>query len=309
MMIFYDLQTELEDCFGSRMGFYPPLPLYNLLLLPPQNILSFVNKNKGKYDVLLKFKNNYTDYINIRKKKKVRNKEIGMGLAASQTRLVTLTARKIDLEIQGQNINQQRLNIAAQEEQLAQNYSAALSKTVLQLSTTDAYGDTLQLALTAGNLQNSANTVICDSNGKPIAGNTPSVVIAQGLQDGQYQSYTIGTDGGSYNSSGSFVNSAGTAITNIQSGINGYTEYNWNSTLPNGSPSHIQSSTDTDGEAQAEAVYQSALAQIEPQDKMLEMRLKDVDTQHQAIQTEMDAVKKVIDKDIDSTFKTFSGNG
>lgn len=48
------------------------------------------------------------------------------------------------------------------------------------------------------------------------------------------------------------------------------------------------------------------VAGLQAQDKVLEMRLKDVDTQHNEVQTEIDAVKKVIDKNIDMTFKTFA---
>ena len=41
------------------------------------------------------------------------------------------------------------------------------------------------------------------------------------------------------------------------------------------------------------------------QDKNLELRLKQLDTEQNAIQTEMDAVSKVIEKNTESTFKTF----
>ena len=41
-------------------------------------------------------------------------------------------------------------------------------------------------------------------------------------------------------------------------------------------------------------------------DKGLELQLRRVDTQQQAVQTEMEAVKKVIDKNIELTFKTFA---
>lgn len=41
-------------------------------------------------------------------------------------------------------------------------------------------------------------------------------------------------------------------------------------------------------------------------DRTLELELKNVDTQHQEVQTEVDAVNKVIDKNIDMTFKTFA---
>lgn len=44
---------------------------------------------------------------------------------------------------------------------------------------------------------------------------------------------------------------------------------------------------------------------IQSEDKNLELRLKQLDTEQDAIQTEMDAVQKVIEKNTESTFKTF----
>ena len=44
---------------------------------------------------------------------------------------------------------------------------------------------------------------------------------------------------------------------------------------------------------------------IQSEDKNLELRMKQLDTEQKAIQTEMDAVQKVIEKNTESTFKTF----
>ena len=44
---------------------------------------------------------------------------------------------------------------------------------------------------------------------------------------------------------------------------------------------------------------------IQEEDKNLELRLKQLDTEQDAISTEMDAVQKVIEKNTESTFKTF----
>lgn len=44
---------------------------------------------------------------------------------------------------------------------------------------------------------------------------------------------------------------------------------------------------------------------VQSQDKKLEIKLKDLDTQQEAIQTEIDSVKKVIDKNVEGSFKTF----
>jgi hypothetical protein len=52
-------------------------------------------------------------------------------------------------------------------------------------------------------------------------------------------------------------------------------------------------------------LLQARIAAIQSIDKSLELHLKRVDTQHEAVQTEIDAVRKVIGKNIESSFKTF----
>ncbi len=47
------------------------------------------------------------------------------------------------------------------------------------------------------------------------------------------------------------------------------------------------------------------IAIIQAEDKNLELRLKQLDTEQDAVSTEMDAVEKVIEKNTESTFKTF----
>jgi transposase len=51
---------------------------------------------------------------------------------------------------------------------------------------------------------------------------------------------------------------------------------------------------------------QARIAAIQAIDKALELQLRRVDTQRDAVQTEIDAVRKVIGKNIESTFKTFA---
>jgi capsule polysaccharide export protein KpsE/RkpR len=60
-----------------------------------------------------------------------------------------------------------------------------------------------------------------------------------------------------------------------------------------------------DPESPAAIAIQARLAGIQTIDKALELQLRRVDTQRQAVMTEVDSVKKVIDKNIDQTFKTF----
>ena len=45
---------------------------------------------------------------------------------------------------------------------------------------------------------------------------------------------------------------------------------------------------------------------IQEEDRTLELRLKQLDTEQSALSTEMEAVKKVIKDNVEKTFKTFS---
>jgi len=45
---------------------------------------------------------------------------------------------------------------------------------------------------------------------------------------------------------------------------------------------------------------------IQTQDKSLELKMKQLDTEHNAVQTEMEAVQKVLQKNIEGSFKTFA---
>lgn len=50
---------------------------------------------------------------------------------------------------------------------------------------------------------------------------------------------------------------------------------------------------------------QFRISALQTLDKSLEMQLRRVDTQREAVQTEIDAIQKTIDKNIEMTFKTF----
>lgn len=65
-----------------------------------------------------------------------------------------------------------------------------------------------------------------------------------------------------------------------------------------------EESKDTDT-AKAEAKYQSTMADISAKDNRFDMQLKNIDTEHTAIQTEVGSVNKVIEKNIEKSFKIF----
>jgi len=63
---------------------------------------------------------------------------------------------------------------------------------------------------------------------------------------------------------------------------------------------------DTSDDARAELKYEVETTKIQNQDKKYDLELKQIETEHTAIQTEMESVKKVIDKNIEATFKIFA---
>jgi hypothetical protein len=62
----------------------------------------------------------------------------------------------------------------------------------------------------------------------------------------------------------------------------------------------------TDVSDPAYLTFEAEIERLHAIDRTLELELKDLDTQHNETQTEIDAVKKVIDKNIEMTFKTFA---
>ena len=62
----------------------------------------------------------------------------------------------------------------------------------------------------------------------------------------------------------------------------------------------------TDDDRAAEAEYEQKTASIQVKEKRLQNDLNQVETQQKACDTEIDSVKKVMEKNIERTFKVFS---
>ena len=85
----------------------------------------------------------------------------------------------------------------------------------------------------------------------------------------------------------------------------GETVTTWD-TLPWQGIDAIQDVLYTEDDALAESEYEAKTAAISAQDKMLDCEIKQIETQHKAIEAEMDSVKKIIEGNIDKTFKIFA---
>jgi hypothetical protein len=78
--------------------------------------------------------------------------------------------------------------------------------------------------------------------------------------------------------------------------------YNWDS-LDYKACTRITEVTDDAAVAKAEAEYNRAMNDIESKDNIYDIQLKNIDTEHTALQTEYDSIKTVISKNIERNFK------
>ena len=58
--------------------------------------------------------------------------------------------------------------------------------------------------------------------------------------------------------------------------------------------------------ARVEAKYNQDIAALEKKDQYIDLELKKLDTEHNALQTEYESVKNVVDKNVEKSFSMFS---
>lgn len=288
-----------------------------------------------------------------------------MGLAASQGRYLTLTARNSDLIYEAQQISQQRLTLATQTQSITDEYNAAMGNTIMVANLADGNSQRLTYDLITNQDPFEGLCMrIVDTNGNVVVPPNPSAIhVSYTNDEGEQVTETItsaadfadkylkndiqyeGMGNWSLQQLADYYNQnyffAGNKVV-YESGIdpklkNENERYLFDENCKN--PEYLQkmltsgewslqkvSATSTDewadlewqgstavseiydtsDDAAAQAKYESAMAEIQKQDKILELRLEQVQTEQSAIEKEMESVKKVIDKNIDNSFKTFT---
>lgn len=194
-----------------------------------------------------------------------------MGLAASQGRMLTLTGRKSDLEYRAQIISNRRMMLAMQTSQLAGNYSNALSNRKMEVKV-----DGKNVALSVANLS-LVNMKPVFTDGTAVPNNMASEAIEEGLRNGVITM--------------NYINKPADAKTN---------DVDWKTSTI------IEDKLFTEDDAAANAEYEYLSAQLQAEDKRMELEMKNIETQHKAVETEFESVKKIVDKNIEMSFKAFS---
>lgn len=170
-----------------------------------------------------------------------------MGIAANQARLMTLTARKNDLELRAQQISAIKMRLSQTTSTLAQNYSDALNNytrlnAAQQLSKQDPDG-----------------YYVLDKNGN-------------------YTSAQQG-DAGAFKGS-ELLNKVATAL-------------------------HVEVNSASEYLTFKQAEYTTETDRVSAQEKVYDMELTEVNTEHTAIKTEYDAIKSLIGDNVEKSFNVF----
>lgn len=269
-----------------------------------------------------------------------------MGLASSQARMLLLTARKSDLEYRSQMISQRKINLAMQTEALASKYSNSMSNRVMNFAftTTESGTVTERLSyngLTGENSKVTGDYLVKTSGGKYVYSGRDDeearhdfVNIAMKLatadgKSGEYNKYYETKDGqtvvkdpaGLLKALNEAYGSKMTYVKDVQNdqyfqdslrngGLyveqkkedNGgqYSSISWSSI------GAVQDVLDTSDDAEAQAEYEAKSIVLSTLDKQLDLELNQIETQHKAIETEYDSVKKVIQKNIEVSYKIFA---
>lgn len=226
-----------------------------------------------------------------------------MGLSASQARYLQLTARKSNVEFQAQQTTQAKMMLANQieresklwtEEMNNQHYYYA--KDGVASASSNLPRLTYQI-VTATPKDGGLGMRVVDQSGKTVVSELPNP-----LPDGKKESdYVIDTK---CNQADYFEDNLKNCNWRIQEG-NPFVEGGWSDVNLEGS-SYIYQGVDQEDFNAAEALYNAKVEKLQNQDKQFDMRLDQLKNEQKAIETEMDSVKKVIDKNIEETFKTFA---
>ena len=82
-------------------------------------------------------------------------------------------------------------------------------------------------------------------------------------------------------------------------------ESGWDDVMWQGS-SQISDVLDTSDDAAAQAEYEAAMKELQKKDKLLELRLEEVQTEESSVEKEIESIKGVIKKNIEDSFGTFA---
>ncbi len=241
-----------------------------------------------------------------------------MGMSASQARFLILTAQKNNNEYQAQRITHERLMLAQETENWTMEYNDKMNNTTLLFNAktaadTDLYNynrkltyDDIVRAQDADNPGLGGRLVT--TSGKIVVPKLPEFdengLSPEGLSENQYfVDPEIGRADMLQNALTQGVYFIELLKYTDDTGEEGSS---WQKVdYSNTSETMITETLDKTDDAAAEAEYQERQTLFQNKDKMLELRLKQLESEHTALETELESVQKVIQNNVETSFKTF----
>lgn len=247
-----------------------------------------------------------------------------MGLSASQARLLNLTARMHDIEYKAQNLEAQKLQMANESQQVYSEYETALNKTkIQQKGISNESGAIFFKNVTAADLKDagySFEIAVGDDTIKGTVYSTMDKAIKK-LSEKKLIDDT-GAFVGTNEQVTNFINEGyivlvkvvdkdnkrvenfadGDSLKNIQGTEATSGSYEVNVATDTG----LQEVTDEVDLKKAEAKYESDMRKINNKDAKFDTDLAALESERNAIKTEMETLKSVAKDNVDRTYKLFS---
>jgi len=243
-----------------------------------------------------------------------------MGLSSSQGRLLMLTSRMSDIELGEILISQRQNRLAWESEEAASVYNEAVSNYKLTIKVPDEnesrghktqdlnYTNMTQMGYLVTNAKNQIY-LTKDEEGNWII---PKNMDGQDLVkiDESTGKATVGENQYDVLDGSRYLKNQEVLQNSIMNGMLFIFDTNTSKTSINidtlQSDTQMEYVLDTSDDAVAQSKYEYETARISREDNQLDMELKQLETQHEAILKEYDSVKEVISNNVDRTFKLFS---
>lgn len=242
-----------------------------------------------------------------------------MGIAASQARYLALTARKSNVEFQGQMVNQARTNLA--------NESANIYNEMMTMKTPTVPSVYDYINTRAAFKASGSDQVYYVNSFEKIKGNTYGA-NGEGTYNVKFQYSTDENKTFQYfdgTAKLAFSSAEGTIPTTVGN-IASTSEDPKAEALVNAlggeaavAKTYTQNVYDQAAYDEANQIHEYELAvynqkiqelhlrteKLQMEDRTLELQLRQLDTEQDALQTELESVKSVIEKNVERVFKTF----
>ena len=210
-----------------------------------------------------------------------------MGLCASQARLLMLTARKSDLEFRRMQITNAKQLLAMEQEDIATEYSEKISNMHF-VDINNGEGLDAQMLETLFTANGAHFAVQGNVNLSSIYG--PNVNSVHDLTTSQLfdaiQNNYVALEGYYLDENGNQTNKYG--IISLSSNTS------------------IKERRYEEDDAEAEARYTEQMAKVKRKEQALDLEAQQIETQHSAVSTEIEAVQNLVKKNSETSFKYFS---